>query len=244
MDKYRGVFPRYGEHSPTAFDHQLEIDDERENWYLMPVSRTRDSECLDNSNFAAFLEILGGESETVEVHRFGHWGPDWYEIIIVSPADVEALDKAYDTARVLENYLVLDDEDLSRREMKDIDESWDSYGESEVRKSLEGCLEGELTDDGDTVPADPNQRWCKNWGLAMDICGCGDCVLMENERVQAAIDVLENLDSDQLRELARECGMEEEYRPGSSPFITRFSEWDILDAVENFEPAVEAGGTP
>ena len=75
MSVYDDCFERYGDHSPTAFDHNINIDDEdteRSKWFVMPVSRTRDSGPLDNSNFDCFLAGLGGESETVEVHRFGH----------------------------------------------------------------------------------------------------------------------------------------------------------------------------
>jgi hypothetical protein len=232
MNKYEDVFPRYGEHSPTSFDNHIEVDG-REDWYLMPVSRTRDSEILDNSNFIAFLKEMGGESETVEVHRFGHWGPGWYEIIIVDPADEKAMDRAYDLARALEDYPVLDEEDLAEQEMEDINESWDNYGDSEVRKDMIQTLEAEITDDGDTVPDDPKQRWCKNWGMDVDLCGCGDCILMENERLYAAILVLEDLDSGKLRELARECGMTEEYSPGSSPFHSDFSWYPLLAEIED-----------
>jgi len=232
MDKYEGVFPRYGEHRPTGFDQHIEVDG-REDWYLMPVSRTRDSECLENSNFIAFLLELGGESETVEVHCFGHWGPGWYEIIIVDPADEKAMDRAYDLARALENYPVLDDQDLAEREMEDINESWDNYGDSEVRKAMIQTLESEITDDGDTVPDDPKQRWCKNWGMDVDLCGCGDCFLMENERLYDAILVLEDLDSGKLRELARGCGMTEEYSPGSTPFYYDFGWFQLLAEVED-----------
>jgi len=232
MDKYEGVFSRYGGHSPTCFDNHIEVED-REDWYLMPVSRTRDSECLENSNFIAFLKEMGGESETVEVHRFGHWGPGWYEIIIVDPADEKAMDRAYELARALENYPVLDDDDYASREMEDIDESWDNYGDSDCRKAMISTLESEITDDGDTVPDDPKQRWCKNWGMAIDLCGCGDCILMENERLYDAILVLEDLDSGKLRELARECGMTEDYNPGSTPFHYDFGWFQLLAEVED-----------
>jgi hypothetical protein len=136
---YSGVFERYGDHSPTAFDHNINIDDDetvRSNWFVMPVSRTRDSGPLDNSNFATFLAGLGGESEQVEVHRFGHWGPGWYEIIIVHP-EADCLKPAYDMARSLENYSVLDDEDFSRREWDEFFESWRLWANSDFIRSLQ-----------------------------------------------------------------------------------------------------------
>ena len=139
MSVYDDCFERYAKHSPTAFDHNINIDDEgteRSKWFVMPVSRTRDSGPLDNSNFDCFLAGLGGESETVEVHRFGHWGPGWYEIILVSPDDEKALKEAYDMIRSLEHYPVLDDEDYSSREWDDFEESWNNYACSDFRKYL------------------------------------------------------------------------------------------------------------
>jgi hypothetical protein len=139
MSVYDDCFKRYGDHSPTAFDRNINIDDGdevRSNWFVMPVSRTRDSGPLDESNFHSFLDGLGGESETVEVHRFGHWGPGWYEIIIVSPEDEKALKSAYDMAGSLENYPVLDEEDWSRREWEDFEESWDNWACKDFREHL------------------------------------------------------------------------------------------------------------
>lgn len=235
-DKYDDAFERYGDHSPTPFDRHLEIqcdEDSREHWYVMPVTQNRDSDCRAQSNFNTFVEELCGESETVEVHRFGHWGPGWYEIILVNPADEKAMAIAYDCARALEDYPILDEEDLSRREMEDIDESWDNYGDSEVRKAMLDCLENGREEDGDITPADDKQRWCKNWGLAIDICGCGDCIQTEDERIDAAIAIVDDLESDKLRELAKECGMKELYNEGSSPFYFDFSWYQLLEEVED-----------
>lgn len=121
-NNYNDIFPKYREHSPTQFDHNIDID--RSEWYLMPVSRTRDSGILENCNFDEFLEGLGGESETVELRRFGHWGPGWYEIIIVDPSDEKALAEAYDMANRLENYPILNEDKLSELEWDAACEEW------------------------------------------------------------------------------------------------------------------------
>jgi len=233
-DKYDEAFERYGDHSPTPFDRNIDID--RSDWYVMPVYQDRGSECRAQSNFDCFVKELGGESETVEVHRFGHWGHGWYEMIIVNPADEKAMETAYDCAGYLQNASsVLDTADLSRRESEDIDESWDNYGDSEVRKEMMDCLENGKQENGDTTPADDQQRWCKNWGLATDICGCGDCILTEDERIDNAIAVIDDLDSDKLRELAKECGMKEYYSEGSSPFRYDFSWYNLIEEVEDLK---------
>ena len=124
----------YGEYRPTQFDQRgLGLPDQQ-NWIVAPVSRTRDSGPLSESNFHSVLKALGGESETVEVHRFGHWGPGWFEVIIVHPdrlAEVEEIEG------VLENYPVFDDSDFSEREHEECCRVWEScYNERERAEYL------------------------------------------------------------------------------------------------------------
>lgn len=139
MSVHLDWFKRYREHRPTQFDYNIDIDDadtKRSEWFLMPVSRTRDSAALAESNFDCFIKGLGGESETVEVHRFGHWGPGWYEIIIVSPEDEKALQKAYDMHRALMDYPILNKTDLSEREQADFVQSWNAWICGDFRDAL------------------------------------------------------------------------------------------------------------
>lgn len=113
----------YAQYAPTTFDCRGRALPDRQDWLVLPVIQTRDSGPTEQSNFAAALAILGGESDTVEVHRFGHWGPGWFEIILIHPsrsADGEAIE-----AR-LENYPLLDEDDASQREWDDYVETWTS----------------------------------------------------------------------------------------------------------------------
>jgi hypothetical protein len=112
---------KYSEFAPTGFDQAGLGLEERQDWLVAPATRTRDSGVLDESNFEAALGILGGKSETVEVHRFGHWGPGWFEIILVHPDrqdDVDELEGA------LESYPLLDEMDHSQRQFDEIQEAW------------------------------------------------------------------------------------------------------------------------
>lgn len=117
MEKYR-------EYQPTWFDRKgAFLDDDRQDWFVLPVIRTRDSGPLEESNFSTALDIVGGEGDNVEVHRFGHWGPGWFEIIIINPILEQLGQKIEDS---LENYPVLDDDDYSEREWDYATESWNS----------------------------------------------------------------------------------------------------------------------
>lgn len=114
----------YKNFAPTGLDSSgLGLDD-RQEWIVCPCSRTRDSGALAESNFANALEILGGESDTVEVHRFGHWGPGWFEVILVDPAREREVDEI---EGALSDYPVLNDNDLSEREYEGALESWDGW---------------------------------------------------------------------------------------------------------------------
>lgn len=173
------LFQRYREYRPTQFDSNIDID--RGDWYVMPVSQTRDSGVLDTSNFQEFLRGLGGESETVEVHRFGHWGPGWFEIIIVNPSDEKAVKAAEDMVECLQDYPVLNEEDFSRREWEEFGESWDNWACRDLRKKLvkEYGLSYSADDLLDDVPNDVLKEmwqqkvsfpyWCEGSGVYIPI---------------------------------------------------------------------------
>lgn len=115
-----------------AFGSSLE---DRDDWLMLTtISQTRDSDHLTESNFAAALKTLGGESETCEVWRFGHWVCGWIEHLCVAPerrAEAQAiLDR-------LEGYPVLDDDDFSRREIEAADEAWVSFGCREFADAMQ-----------------------------------------------------------------------------------------------------------
>ena len=119
--------PKYKDWAPTAFDPDGLNCEENEicNWLVLPVSRTRDSGPFDASNFHAAIEMLEGESDCVQVHRFEHWGPGWFEIIIVDPNNKPILEIAGSIVCSLADYPLLDDEDYSEREYTAAHEVWE-----------------------------------------------------------------------------------------------------------------------
>src|SRR5262245_18208188 len=125
----------YSTYRPTIFDQAGAFLDDRQDWLVVPVGQTRDSGPFDLSNFAAALELLGGEGDDCEVHRFGHWGPGWFEIIIVRPNSA-AHHAALNIEHRLEDYPLLDEEDFSRREWEDYESGWESYGAWEFVRQL------------------------------------------------------------------------------------------------------------
>lgn len=123
----------YSQWSPTAHDARgLGLDD-KQDWLVVGVMRTRDSGPLDESNFTAVLKALGGESDTVEVHRFGHWGPGWFEIVLVHPQHADAATKLEDA---LAYYPVLDENDLYEREHEAAWEAWEAWGRYDYLRQI------------------------------------------------------------------------------------------------------------
>lgn len=131
----------YEEFQPTGFDVVGAFLPERQDWLVLPTSRTRDSGVLDESNFTAALELLGGEGEDVEVHRFGHWACGWFEVILVCP-DTDAAIKAEEVEACLENYPVLDEDDYSEREWTLACETWEAYN---LRDKIQLCVDAGLS---------------------------------------------------------------------------------------------------
>lgn len=119
---------KYSEFKPTGYDNHINFDEDREGWLVVPVGRNRDSGLQEESNFEAATKLLGGESDTVEIHRFGHWACGWFEIILVDPKHGDALVEMRDA---LEDYPLLDDEDHSQREYDAINEAWEDMSLSD-----------------------------------------------------------------------------------------------------------------
>lgn len=152
---------RYGDFRPTAMDPRgLGLDD-RQDWLVGPVTITRDSGPLDTSNWETALECfraLDPDGRDWEVHRFGHWGPGWFEIVLLNPGTAVAMEAAK-IAAALSDYPVLDETDFSEREHEEANRVWaDCYCERErvayIRKNrsqfefrsfadLRACVRGE-----------------------------------------------------------------------------------------------------
>lgn len=129
---------RYAEFAPTQFDSRGAFLPDREEWLVGPCSRTRDSDTLTESNFASLLEILGKtdpEGDNWEVHRFGHWGPGWFEIVLIKP-ETPAAERAEEVTRALEDYPVLNEDDYSIREFEAACEAW---GHTSIADRIEVC---------------------------------------------------------------------------------------------------------
>lgn len=121
------ILQPYRDHRPTQFDGHIEI--EKEGWFLAPCSQTCDSDALARSNFTAqeeALEEVDPKGEDHKTHRFGHWGPGWYEVVVVRPGS-KCEQVAKELVCALESCPVLDDTAFSELEYDEACEAFSSY---------------------------------------------------------------------------------------------------------------------
>lgn len=119
----------YKDFAPTAFDSKgAFLEDEQQTWFVAPVSITRDTPDHDYglSNWHTVikeLEVLDPNGNDYQVHRFGHWGPGWFEIIVARPQS-KACTYLDTIEQQLEYYPILDENDYSEREFMAACDSW------------------------------------------------------------------------------------------------------------------------
>lgn len=144
------TLPTYAEYAPTSLDAKGAFLPDRQNWYVLPLIATRDT-CnpLELSNWDVAQKILDDAGAEYEIHRFGHWGPGWFEIILVHPDSVHA---AQDIADRLEDYPCLDESDWSDREAEAAAEDWENYGRSDFERECRRLVESWDSDNGDDSP--------------------------------------------------------------------------------------------
>ena len=110
--------------NPSGFDSLANYSGAlpEENLFVV-VTRSRDSDVLTESNFECALERLGGESDSVEIYRFGHWACGWWEALcVVKGTEAYAIAEAIESD--LEDYPVLDENDFTEREMNEANRVW------------------------------------------------------------------------------------------------------------------------
>jgi hypothetical protein len=108
-----------------AFSSDSAYWGERNQWYIV-AAQNRDSDTLDESNFAVLAKRLEGHCE---IERANHWACGWVDYLIIAPNDKKALRIATEAQDAVEQYPILDETHFSQRE-------WDKfhdYAEGELK---------------------------------------------------------------------------------------------------------------
>lgn len=112
--------------SPSNFDsYSNYVGETPSKELLVLLTRNRDFDLLTESNWTVALERLGGESETVEISRFGHWACGWWEALSVKTGS-EAEKVAREIEAELEGYPVLSDDHFSEMETEEAHRVWET----------------------------------------------------------------------------------------------------------------------
>ena len=91
--------------------------------FLVLLGQSRDSDCLEQSNFRSALAMLGGEGNDVAIEREGHWACGWVEHLLVR-AKSPAAATAEDILSRLADYPILNEDDHSQLEWEECAEVW------------------------------------------------------------------------------------------------------------------------
>jgi len=139
----------YASFQPTGFDargfmaEDIGPEDcpDVSDWFVLPVSQTRDSGCFGRCNFETALRMVRDADPDGTDHvspRFGHWGPGWFEIILVRPGS-PACKIAEEIEASLEDYPSLDDDKLSEMEWDEATRYWSQMSVRERVETIQRC---------------------------------------------------------------------------------------------------------
>lgn len=122
---------RFKDFRPSPHDQHIAVEG-KEDWFVLPCGMNRDSPCWEESNFqtakdmlqdAAPSRIVEEEGEDWEELSFNHWACGHFSILVVRP-NTEACKVAEEIERKLENYPLLDEDDVTERQHEEANLTW------------------------------------------------------------------------------------------------------------------------
>lgn len=150
---------RWSADSPTAWDSAANYAGaDLSDFYVAPVSVTRDSQLLERVNWqvvTAGLERVSQHDETGTV-SMGHWACGWYKIFLIHSEDSAALEAADQWACSLADYPVADDSAWSEAELEAVAKFWERCSVSERMEVLKFCGLSVFAARRDELPDDPS----------------------------------------------------------------------------------------
>ena len=128
--------------NPSGWDSSSNFMGQTEfnNFYTL-ITQNRDSNTVTRSNFISALEVLGGESENVVIHRFGHWACGWWKLIAVKKGTKE-FKKAEQIESDLADYPVVNEEHLCELEFNEASDYWASCS---IQERIDYCKEHDIS---------------------------------------------------------------------------------------------------
>ena len=144
LEQIKNSLQTFGEFQPTGFDVKGKgADFENRDWLVSTIQLNRDSGLIEKSNWLTLIDDLGAlepeGSHHWEIHRFGHWGCGWFEIVVLNPnsRDSRVLDQALKLESALQDYPILSEDRLQRLQLESFNDWVDDMGVSEVYNKIE-----------------------------------------------------------------------------------------------------------
>jgi hypothetical protein len=149
---------RYSGWKPTQFDSAGLACTDKQDWFVAPCGRNRDSGDLEESNWAAqcsVLDVVDSEGADHEIHSFNHWACGWFDIMLIRP-DTVAFKLADELEDQLADYPILNEDDYSRRECESAEEGWRN---ASLKERMQACRDAHISVFAarrDYIPSDDN----------------------------------------------------------------------------------------
>ena len=141
IEQIKKTLQTFIEFQPTEFDRKGKgADFENRDWLVSSIQLNRDSGLIEKSNFETYIKGLTDiepEGDHWQIHRFGHWGCGWFEIVILNPIDSLVLDQALQDHLSLTDYPILNEDHFSNMKLDSYHEWVDDMGVSEVYNKID-----------------------------------------------------------------------------------------------------------
>ena len=95
--------------------------------WLQVISHTRDSSCLERSNFQVATKMMEDvDSECFEIERYSHWACGWIETLVIDPDNKAAVEKGNEIITLISQYPILDEDHYSQLQDDEAYGFWNS----------------------------------------------------------------------------------------------------------------------
>jgi hypothetical protein len=96
-------------------------------YYVFPISHTRDSGLLTNHNFNYCWNQLKKKARAgTGIYLFNHWACGWFELILINKNNSMAILLADDLISDYDNYPLFAENEYQEKEYKYISEQWEN----------------------------------------------------------------------------------------------------------------------
>ena len=142
---------------PDSFAYYGDLD--LSVWGFAPFGTNRDAEIITQSNHEYVLKELRKVSgKSVQIMQCSHWAVGWCDHIMVKTTATQTMEKLYELYKRYDDYPILDEDDVTRREVEQANDAYDSWATFEVNQmARDNDIKALLDENGEYNPT-PEQE--------------------------------------------------------------------------------------